>query len=81
MLIQTYGVDELRTGGKQLVDFKLADPPTKRSPVPFPEVECLGACSWGVVHDGDPHTAELGHKANQPHWRCRRLNFPPLLLW
>ena len=24
--------------------------------MPLPEVECQGACSWGVVHDGDPHT-------------------------
>ena len=29
MPIQTYGVDDLRTSGKQLADFKLADQPTK----------------------------------------------------
>ena len=29
MLIQTYGVDDLRAGGKQLADVELADPPTK----------------------------------------------------
>ena len=63
MPIQTYRVDDLWAGGKELADLELANPPTGVSST-LSEVGCPGAHPWGVVHGEGPHTAVLGHKAN-----------------
>ena len=64
MSIQTYGIDDLWAGGKKLADLELADPP-RGFPLPFPEVECPGACLWGVVHGKGPQLLNhLFHSSN-----------------
>ena len=79
MPIQTYRIDNLWAGGKELADLRLADPPKGGPPPPLSEVGCPGACPWGVVCGEGPLTAMLGCKANQSHWRCRWLTSQLLL--
>ena len=61
--IQTYGVNNLGAGRKELVDLKLADLAHRGPPLPLSEVGCLSAPPWGVACGKCPHAAILGHKS------------------